>query len=95
MTHTSTKGESLDPQAMLSAISNYVLSERRRRGINSVDTSTKPELSCEAFGEFTVLLERQLMTTAVGYGDWASLDDIDVLEGVYRVVERRSIGQNA
>lgn len=59
------KEETLDAQTMLSAIETYVLRERERRGIRNVDTSLKTELSGQAFGEFVMLLERQLMTTSV------------------------------
>jgi hypothetical protein len=67
----------------------YVTRERERLGIRSVDTSIKCELSGEAFGEFAMLLDRQLLTTAVGHGGWAELDDPDILDAVFHVVEQR------
>ena len=84
------KEETLDAQTMLSAVEDYVLRERERRGIKSVDTSFKPEFSGFAFNEFVMLLERQLMTTTIGFGGWEELSDIKILEGVYRLVESRS-----
>lgn len=75
---------------MLSAVEAYVRRERSRRGIVSVGFANRPESSGEAFDEFITLLENQLMTTAIGYGAWDALADIDILSGVYRVVENQS-----
>jgi hypothetical protein len=83
-------GENVDAQVMLSTVEAYVLRERNRRGIVSVGFASKPEPSGEAFDEFVTLLENQLMTTAIGYGAWDALADVDILNGVYRVVESRS-----
>lgn len=83
------EGENLDTQTMLSAIEDYVIRERGRRGIQRVDTTAKSEMSGEAFDEFVMLLERQLMTTTIGHGSWSELKHVEVLEGVYRLVEHR------
>jgi hypothetical protein len=81
----------MDASEMLAEVKAYVLEERRRLGIDRVDTSTKPELSGEAFGEFEMLLDRQLVTTAVGHGGWDELRDPEILSAVYQVViQRRS-----
>jgi hypothetical protein len=55
-----------------------------------VDQEIKSELSGESFGEMTMLLDRQLMTTEIGYGCWNELNDIDVLQAVYRLVKSRT-----
>ena len=73
-------------------IEQYVLAERIRREIRSLGWDEKPELSAEAQGsdgEFESLLERQLLTTEIGYGAWKDLEDDEVLTGVWRVVTRR------
>jgi hypothetical protein len=74
---------------MLSAVTAYVIHERERKGITTADFGTRSELSGEAFGEFVMLLDRQLMTTVVGYGAWHELDDSKVLTEVYQLVEER------
>ena len=75
---------------MLSAIEAYVVRERERRGVKDLDDAIKPEPSGEGFGEFAMLLERQLMITTIGYGAWKELNDVAILTGVYGLVEQRS-----
>jgi hypothetical protein len=76
-------------EEMMSLIKDYVKQERARQGIINVDTAIKSELSGEAFGEMVMLLDRQLMTTEIGYGSWVELKDFEVLRGVYLLVKRR------
>jgi hypothetical protein len=75
---------------MLFLIKDYVTRERARLGIQDVDREVKSELSGESFGEMVMLLDRQLMTTEMGYGSWVELNDSEVLEGVYRLVKSRA-----
>lgn len=75
---------------MKSLVEEYVLRERVRQGIHAVDRTVKSELSGEAYGEIALLLDRQLMTTEVGYGSWTSLKDPGVLEAVYLLVCSRT-----
>src|SRR6266542_2675255 len=70
---TPTWGAILDDRMMLSTIEDYILRERKRRNITTVDDRIKPELSGESFDEFVMLLERQLMTTDIGCGGWEDL----------------------
>ncbi len=78
------------PAEMLEAVTAHVLDERRRRGDVKVDLRIKPEPSGEAYGEFALLLDIQLMTTVVGHGGWQELAHVPTLEGVYREVLSRS-----
>jgi hypothetical protein len=75
---------------MLSSIKDYVTRERVRQGIEDVDREIKSELSGESFGEMVMLLDRQLMTTEMGYGSWIELNNTEVLEHVYRLVKSRA-----
>jgi hypothetical protein len=75
---------------MLSTIEDYVIRERERQGIQRVDTAGKWEVSGEAFDEFVLLFERQLMTTPIGHGAWGELKHAGTLEAVYRLIMRRS-----
>ncbi|MDO8600353.1 MAG: hypothetical protein Q7R73_01880 [bacterium] len=69
----------------LAAIRVYVIRERERRGIVT-GRALLPELSCEAFGEFYNLVERQLVNTIEGCGAWCELAYPFVLNGAYRYV---------
>lgn len=75
---------------MMSLIKDYVTRERVRQGIEEVDREIKSELSGESFGEMVMLLDRQLMTTEMGYGSWIELNNTEVLEAVYRLVRSRA-----
>lgn len=72
----------------LETIKAYVLDQRRRHNIQP-DVRSKPEPSGEAFDEFALLLDVQLLTTVIGHGGWLELDHGPTLEGVYRVVMNR------
>lgn len=74
---------------MRETIKRYVLDQRRRQGLTTVDTKVKPEPSGEMFGEFALLLDIQLLTTAVGHGGWLELDHVPTLKGVYQEVMKR------
>ena len=74
---------------MISSIRDYVTRERVRQGFEDVDREIKSELSGESFGEMVLLLDRQLMTTEMGYGSWVELNNTEVLEAVYRIVRSR------
>ena len=75
------------------AIKRYVLAERKRLGITRLTPERKSEMSGEGFGEFTLLLERQLLTTPEGMGAWSDLQDEDILDGVYQEVVRADRNQ--
>jgi hypothetical protein len=75
---------------MMSSIEEYVTRERVRQGVKDVDREVKAELSGESFGEMVLLLDRQLMTTEMGYGSWIELNNAGVLEAVYRLVRSRA-----
>lgn len=82
-----------DAQSKLQAIEAYVIGERLRRGITNLGTQSKPEISGESYGvdgEFVSLLERQLLTVEIGFGCWNELSNEDTLNGVWRVVRRRT-----
>lgn len=79
----------IKPNEMTHVIQEYVLSERLRQKISEVDQKYKSELSGEMHGEFEMLLDRQLLTTEVGYAGWRELEDPVVLEGVYTLVQIR------
>ena len=74
---------------MMSSIKDYVTRERTRQSIQDVDREVKSEMSGESFGEIAMLLDRQLMTTEIGYGSWIELNSIEVLEATYILVKRR------
>ena len=80
----------MDTTTMLDAIRKYVVDERARLHIVSIDTSTKSEPSGNAFDEFGLLLDRQLLTTVEGHGGWISLEDPEILTAVYQLVLRRT-----
>lgn len=80
----------MDSGTMLEAIKKYVVDERVRMNILTVDTLSKSEPSGYAFDEFALLLDRQLLTTIEGHGGWHSLEDPEILDGVYRLVVRRT-----
>lgn len=84
----------METKAMFDTVRDYVLKERARLKIEKVDTSVKPEPSGEAFGEFNLLLDRQLLTTTEGFGGWNELQDAEILEGVYRVVQKRNASES-
>lgn len=73
-------------------IRGYIIRERKRRGIKKLGTERLPELSCEMFGEFYNLIERQLMATHEGYGAWSELRDPAVLDGAYKYAKERQRG---
>jgi hypothetical protein len=72
-------------------VRDYISLERQKRGIEKLETVSRPELSGEMFGEFSLLLDVQLMQTAEGYGDWQSLNDDDILNGVVTEIQRRMV----
>jgi hypothetical protein len=82
--------DALTSEEKLAVIREYVLRERARRDIVP-GYALLPELSCEAFGEFRNLVDRQLLRTVEGYGAWSELDYPPVLDGAYRHVLRRII----
>jgi hypothetical protein len=74
------------------AIEEYIISARQEREIRNVDRRVKPELSgimqgCD--GEIESLLDRELVTTEIGAGAWAELEDPMILDAVFRVVTSR------
>lgn len=73
---------------MLETIKAYVLEQRRKHNIKP-DLQSKPEPSGEAFNEFALLLDIQLLTTVIGHGGWHELDHGPTLEGVYKEVMGR------
>lgn len=75
-------------EAKRDAIREYVRDQRERGGIHDSVLSTKPlpEGSCEMMGEFRNLVDRQLIMTREGYGDWASLRFQELLDGAYEYV---------
>ena len=75
----------------LARIERYVIDERSRIGIVSVDTSSKREPSGSVIDEFSSLLDIQLLTTAQGSGGWTALNVPEVLDGVYSEVLRRTL----
>ena len=79
----------MDSAEKYSVVKDYVLAERSRLGIQKLDPRHKAEPSGEAFNEFDLLLDVQLVTTPEGRGGWHELADADVLEGVYRRVVMR------
>jgi hypothetical protein len=85
------EGKMVAADEKLSTIKDYVRRERSRQGIHNVDRTTKSEMSGESFGEIVMLLDRQLMTTEIGYGSWDELNNIEVLEAVYLLVRSRQV----
>lgn len=79
----------MSPEEKLAVVRNYVLRMRARCGIISLGCAARPELSCEAFGEFYNLVERQLMLTEEGFGAWRELEHSPALDGAYRYVTER------
>ena len=74
------------------AIEEYIISARREREIRNVDRTVKPELS--GFmqgpnGDIESLVDRELVTTEIGAGAWAELEDPTILDAVFRVVTSR------
>lgn len=80
---------------MLEEIQRYVSEERERLGIEQLGTSPRSEPSGEAFGEFDLLLDCQLVHTLEGYGGWRELKNREILTGVYGIVARRSLERKA
>lgn len=76
----------------LAAIREYVLGMRAHCGIIALGRTSRPELSCEAVGEFYNLVEHQLLVTEEGYGAWLELSHPSVLDGTYRYVAERIKG---
>lgn len=83
----------LPTQGKQEAVTQYVLAERKRRGITRLTPEVKSEMSGEGFGEFALLLERQLLTTPEGMGAWSELQHEDILDGVYQEVLRAERNQ--
>jgi hypothetical protein len=74
------------------AIEEYIISARRERGIRNVDRTVKPELSGfmqGSDGDIASLVDRELVTTEIGAGAWAELEDPTILDAVFRVVTAR------
>lgn len=80
---------------MLARIEAYVEGERARNPGQVLGTRRRPEPSGEAFGEFELLLDVQLVPTQNGLGAWKDLDDAEILEGVWTVVVQRESGEGA
>lgn len=68
-------------------ILDYVLWYRKRCRI-SASSGHKPELSCFEYGEFHNLLFRQLCTTPEFTGDWESLKDREIRQGVLAEISK-------
>ena len=74
------------------AIEDYIISARREREIWNVGRTAKPELSGfmqGADGDIESLVDRELVTTEIGAGAWAELEDPTILDAVFRVVTSR------
>jgi hypothetical protein len=74
-------------QEQMSRIVGFVSRYRRRFDI-SPTPEPKTELSGELFGEGTLLLFRQLVTTKEGYGAWAELKSADTRNLVLREIHK-------
>lgn len=70
----------------LTAIREYILHKRAQCGIVALGRAFRPELSCEAVGEFYNLVECQLLATKEGFGAWLELSHQPVLDGAYRYI---------
>lgn len=81
----------MSAEEKLAAIRDYVLSMRAQCGIVP-GCVPPPELSCEAFGEFRNLVERQLVNTVEGFGAWSELGYPPVLDDAYWYVTARIKG---
>jgi hypothetical protein len=74
------------------AIEEYVISARRERETRNVDRTVKPELSGfmrGSDGDIESLVDRELVTTEIGAGAWAEIEDPTILDAVFRVVTAR------
>jgi hypothetical protein len=86
------------PEEKRKTISTYVQSERKRAGIYACDRIVKIEGSGYARGsngDIESLIDVQLLTTEEGFGSWTELDNPEVLNLVFDVVQKRIAWQQA